>query len=60
MDLGHAVRAVRTGDGEVSHSHLSSRGLLDEAHPTHAVLIARVALLHVVEESTVDLIDDLQ
>ena len=60
MDLGHAVGAVRADDGQVGHAHLAGRRLLDEAHPLHAVLVARIALLHVVEEAAIDLVDDLQ
>jgi hypothetical protein len=59
-DGGHAVGAVRAGDGQVGHPHLRLLALLDQAHPTDSVVIAGKPGAHVIEEPAIDLEDDLQ
>ena len=60
MDGGHAVRAVRADDGEVGHTNLPLATLFDEADALHPGAVAGEAHPDVVEETAVDLEDDLE
>ena len=59
MDGRHAVRAVRADDGEIRHADVPGRPFLDQAHPLGAACHAGEARLDVVEQTSVDLEDDL-
>ena len=60
VDRGDAVGAVRAHDGEMRHAHVLLGTLLDQAHALDALLVAREARAHVVEQAPVDLVDDLE
>ena len=60
MDCRNAVRAVRTDNGQVGHSDLPFRTLLDQAHAFHAALVPGETLADVLQESPVDFVNDLQ
>src|SRR5262249_2608529 len=60
MNLRHAVGAVTPNHGEMSHAHLSRWLLLDETHAPDTIAVSWIAALDVVEETAIDLIDDLQ
>ena len=59
MNLGHSIDAVRADDGQVRHPHLAARSFLYQAQTLPSLVIAGVALLHVVQQAAVDFIDDL-
>jgi hypothetical protein len=60
VNRGHAVRAVRTDDGEIGHADLTFCTLFDQARALQAAFIAGEPLAHLTEELPVDLIDDLE
>ena len=60
MDGCHAVRAVCADDRQVGHPDLARRRLLDQAHPRDPRLVAGMSRPDGVQESPVDLVDDLQ
>jgi len=51
---------VRTDNREVRHPNLVFRALLDQAEALDAPLVARIPAPGVVQETPVDLVDDLQ
>ena len=54
MDRRNAIRAVRADDGKVGHSNFALTVFLDKAYPLDAVLVAREARPHLVQEALVD------
>ena len=60
MDRGHAIGAVRADDGQVGHANVLGRALLDQAHARDTALVTDEAGPNVVEQTAVDLEDDLQ
>ena len=60
MDLSDAVDRVRAHHAQVAHVDTLHAVLLDERHASHAVRIARKLLLHILQVSEVNLVDDLQ
>src|SRR5207245_100182 len=55
-----AARTVRAHDGQVGHAHVFARTLLDQARAHDTVIFAGEAASHRIEQSAVDLQDDLQ
>ncbi len=60
MELGHAVDRVARDDREVRHAHLAPAALVDERHAAAALVVAGPARRDLVEEGTIDEVDDLQ
>ena len=60
MDGRDAVRAVRADDRQIRHPDLAGRRLLDQAHPRSLCLVSGVRRTDGIQESPVDLVDDLQ
>ena len=60
MDRRNAIGAVRAHDRQVCHADLVLRPFLDQAHSLDAGFVAGKAATHIVEETTVDLVDDLK
>ena len=61
MDRGHPVRAVRADNGQVGHANLAPAGtLLNEVDARHAAFVAWKAASNLVQQTTVDFIDDFQ
>jgi hypothetical protein len=60
MDGGHAIRAVRTDDGQIGHADLALARFIDEADAGRASLIAGKAQADSVHQPPIDLVDDLQ
>ena len=60
MDRGHPVRAVRAHDGEIRHADVLCGAFLDQARPRDAAFVSRKTAPHVIEQSAVDLEDDLE
>ena len=55
----HAIRAVRSNDGQIGHADPLYRALLDQTRARDASLVAREAAAHVIEQPAIDLEDDL-
>ncbi len=60
MKLGHAVDLVAADDGQVGHAHPRLAFVVDDGEAAQQVGIAGMVVHHVLEETPVDLIDDLQ
>ena len=57
---GHAVRAVRSDDGQIGHADFAHRALLDEAHAGETAFVAGEADARLVKMPAVDLVDNFQ
>jgi hypothetical protein len=60
MQRGDTVDGVTADRGEMGHAHTLPALLPDQRQPRHPCLISRETGAHLVEETTVDLVDDLQ
>ena len=57
---GDSVGAVRADDGQIGHANFPLRALLDEADALDATLVAEKPVPNRVEETPIDLQDNLQ
>src|SRR2546428_12396991 len=60
MDLRHAVRDVRAHYCEAGHADVFARTLFDQARASHTALVAGETAPDGIEQSPVDLEDDLE
>ncbi len=60
MDSGHAVGAVRANDRKIRHADFSLVALFNQAHALNAPFVTRESNTDIVEQPTVNLVDDLQ
>ena len=60
MEVGHPVNRVTADDGEMRHAHLFLVAFFNQRHPLQSVCVPLNITRHVLQESPVDLIDDLQ
>ena len=60
VDLGHAVGAVRADDRQVGHADALLRPLRDQADPRQTAVVAGITGADVVQETAIDLVDDLE
>ena len=60
MELGDAVNRGRADDAEVRHPDVALAVLVDERHPLELLDVARIERADLLEEASVDLVDDLE
>ena len=57
---GDAVSTVRADNRQIGHSDFSSIAFFDEAHPLNAPAVTRETAADIIEQSPIDLVDDLE
>src|SRR5262249_44470322 len=60
MHSGHAIRAVRSNNSEVSHSNLARGPFFNQIDAFQATCISRKSDAHLVQKPTIDLVNGLQ
>jgi hypothetical protein len=60
MDSGYTVGTVGANDRQVRHANFALASLFDEAHTLNTPVVAREADANFIEESSVDLVDNLE
>src|SRR5262245_3799510 len=60
MNFRRAVGTVRANDSEMGHTHLARRFILDKTHAADYLFVSRIAVSDIVEEATIDLVNNFQ